>query len=441
MENRVLTVKALNAYLAYKITSDLNLKRIFLKGEISNVRRSKGHYYFVLKDDESEISGIMFENYTRSLDFTPIDGMSVLVEGNVSVYAKKGTYNFNVIEMQETGLGEIYLKFIKLKERLTKEGIFDVSKKLSIPKYLEKIGIITSATGEALHDILTTINKRFPLVEVYLYPSLVQGPNAPASLIKALKRAIKDNIVDLIIIGRGGGSMEDLSCFNDEALARLVSKSPIPTISAVGHEMDYTIIDFAASFRTPTPTAAAIKATPNKIDIIADLDLSSNRLNSQIKRIIAEKFNKFDGLINSYGLKNFINIINAQDEVLNNKIFNLKTLSPLHVIEKNLEHLKNLEHRMSFFNISTLIDNRNIDITEMENDLNYYYKLKLKDIQTKIEKLNEKINLVNPLNIMKKGYALVYKNNTIIKDAGLIKNDEEISVKFYDSSLVAKKVR
>jgi len=442
MENRILTVKAINEYLSYKIASDINLKRIFIKGEISNVRCSKGHYYFVLKDDDSEISAIMFENYSKNLSFVPIDGMSVLIEGSINVYIKKGTYNINVFEMQETGLGEIYLKFLKLKEKLSKEGIFDSEKKLLIPHNIEKVGIITSATGEALQDILSTITKRYPLIEVFLYPSLVQGPEAPKSLIKSLKRAISDNLVDILIIGRGGGSIEDLSCFNDEELARLVAKSPIPTISAVGHEMDYTIIDFASSYRAPTPTAAATKVTPNnKQDLISDLDINIGRINSQIKRLLTEKFIKYDNIINSYGLKNFVNIVNSKEEYINNIIFNLKTLSPIQKIEKKTEYLDSLNHRLNIFDIHNKINAYTDKIDDYTKKMKYYFQINLKEKDAKLNELFEKIDLVNPSNILKKGYALVYQKDRIIKRSDSIIQKLEFEVKFYDSSLTAKKVR
>ena len=442
MENRILTVKALNEYLSYKITSDINLRRIFIKGEISNVRNSRGHYYFVLKDDDSEISAIMFENYARKLNFIPIDGMSVLIEGSINVYTKKGTYNINCFEMQETGLGDIYLRFLKLKEKLSKEGLFDSDKKLPIPEKIEKIGIITSATGEALHDIVSTINKRYPLVEVFLYPSLVQGVEAPQSLIKSLKRAISDNLVDVLIIGRGGGSMEDLSCFNDEKLARLVVSSPIPTISAVGHEMDYTIIDFAASYRAPTPTAAATKVTPNnKIDLLSDIELYQRRLKNQINRLLTEKFNKFDILINSYGMKNFINIINIKEDYLNNLVFNLKSLSPAQKIEKKLEYLYSLMHRINLYDLENKINENIINIEEYIKKINYYTNTNLKEKENRLNELVEKVNLVNPHNILKRGYALVYQDKKIMKTSNSIKENSEFEVKFYDSSMIAKKVR
>jgi len=264
MENnnrKYLTVTALNKYIAYKIDNDPNLGFVYLQGELSNIRFSKEHLYFVIKDQDSEISGIMYSSSATKLTFMPKDGMKVLVSGKISVYQKKGTYNLIAITMSEAGLGALYQDFLFLKDKLEKEGLFAIEHKKPIPEYSEKIGVITSATADAFQDIKSTIAQRFPLAQIYLYPALVQGVDAPKSLIKALEQANKENIVDVIIIARGGGSFEDLSCFNDEKLARSIYASQIPIVSGVGHETDFTICDFVADERAPTPTGAAVRVT------------------------------------------------------------------------------------------------------------------------------------------------------------------------------------
>ncbi|MDD3123586.1 MAG: exodeoxyribonuclease VII large subunit, partial [Candidatus Izemoplasmatales bacterium] len=286
MENKkYLTVTALNKYISYKFESDVNLGFVYIQGELSNTRFSKDHLYFVLKDSESEISGIMYASSASKLTFMPKDGTKVLVSGKVSVYQKKGTYNLTAITMSEFGLGALYQDFLLLKEKLDKEGLFDVKYKKKIPEFSEKIGVITSPTGDAFQDIRSTISLRFPIAKIYLYPALVQGIDAPKSLIKALDQAYLDNIVDVIIIARGGGSIEDLSCFNNEELARKIFSSKIPIVSGVGHETDFTICDFVADDRAPTPTGAAVRVTKNKALLIQDIENINKRLSSGIIRI------------------------------------------------------------------------------------------------------------------------------------------------------------
>ena len=249
MSNKYLTVSALNKYLYYKFDNDLNLRNIYLKAEISNIRLSKGILYFVLKDNESEIDGLIYSQILQKLKFEPKDGMTVLVSGKVGLYVKRGTYAITVSEIEQVGLGEAYLKFQYLKEKLLKEGLFDEDKKLPIPRFNERIGVITSGTGDAVHDIVSTIKRRFPLSQIVFYPAIVQGEDAPHSLIKAIKKANEEKLANVLIIARGGGTIEDLSCFNDEDLARAIFNSSIPTISGVGHEADFTICDFVSSRR------------------------------------------------------------------------------------------------------------------------------------------------------------------------------------------------
>ena len=296
--NKYLTVAALNKYLYYKFDNDLNLRDIYLKAEISNIRLSKGILYFVLKDNESEISGLMYGQTLQKLKFKPTDGMTVLVNGRVTLYPKRGTYNITVFEMDQVGLGEAYLNFIQLKEKLLKEGLFDEDKKLPIKRFNQTIGIITSSTGDAVHDILSTIKRRFPLSEVLFYPAIVQGDDAPKSLINAIKKANFDKKADVLIIARGGGSLEDLSCFNDEELARTIFASSIPTISGVGHEADFTICDFVSSRRAPTPTGAAVIATPDQNELLTYIDNLVNRLTYNYKQNFIDNRN-WNNTINS----------------------------------------------------------------------------------------------------------------------------------------------
>ena len=270
-EQKYLTVSALNRYIAYKIDSDVALRTIYIKGEVSNARISKGHLYFVLKDEESEINAIIFSNILRNSSYIPIDGAKVLITGSISSYSKKGTYNLLVSKISEFGQGLIYQQFLELKTKLEKEGLFSIEHKKKLPAFPERIGVITSETGDALQDIRSTISNRYPITKVVLYKALVQGNDAPESLIKALKKADYDNLCDVLIIARGGGSIEDLNCFNDEELARTIYNLNTPIVSGVGHENDYTICDFVCDDRAPTPTGAAVRVTPDKNIIFQDI--------------------------------------------------------------------------------------------------------------------------------------------------------------------------
>lgn len=437
MENRYLTVSALNKYIAYKFDKDIHLQNVVVKAEISNIRLSNGILYFVLKDEESEIDALMFSNNVSRLKFNPVDGATVLATGKINVYVKKGRYSITVTTMEDVGLGEAYLNFIRLKEKLEKEGLFDQDKKLPLPRMAEKIGVITSSTGDALHDIVSTISKRFPIAKIYLYPALVQGKEAPESLISALNKAISDNIVDLIIIGRGGGSIEDLSCFNDENLARTIFNSPIPTISAVGHEADYTICDFVASFRAPTPTGAAVIATREKGDILNELAIINRHLASAIKQKIVTSYNDYQKAINSYGFKNFLTLLEKKEEDLAKTINHLKLVSPLQSINNKLTKVEDLTLRLNLLNLENIID-------EYYQDINFYEKQASKFLldyvsqnEVMVDNLIEKLILLNPLNIMKKGYTLTYQDNHLLTSVKNIDVSKKLNIKYHDGEVEA----
>lgn len=274
MEVLSLTVKQLNTYVRSLLEGDAHLTDVTLVGELSNFKNhyASGHCYFVLKDADAAIRAVMFRGNAARLSFTPQDGLQVACRGYVSVYEKDGTYQFYVQAMQPLRQGDLAAEFERIKNKLQAEGLFDSARKRPLPAYPKSVGIVTSQTGAALQDILNILTRRFPYCRPTLYPALVQGAGAPQSLISALSAAYAGGH-SLIIIGRGGGSAEDLSCFNSEALARQLAASPVPTISAVGHETDFTICDFVCDLRAPTPSAAAELAVPDQNDLIKRLNL------------------------------------------------------------------------------------------------------------------------------------------------------------------------
>lgn len=282
MNTSVLTVSQLNFYIKSIIDSDVNLENIFLTGEISNFtdHYQSGHFYFSLKDNKSVVKAVMFAGFARRVKFKPQNGMKVILRGRVAVYEAAGVYQVYVEDMQPDGVGALNLAFEQLKEKLLKEGLFDTQKKKPLPQYPQKVGVITSETGAVFWDIQNVMKRRFPLAEIVFQPVLVQGEGAAEQIVKAIEKFNNGALCDVLIVARGGGSIEDLWAFNDETLARSIAASKIPIISAVGHETDFTICDFVADLRAPTPSAAAELAVPNIQKLISDIEYSASYINS-----------------------------------------------------------------------------------------------------------------------------------------------------------------
>lgn len=435
MEKKYLTVTALNKYIGYKIETDVNLQTVEVKGEISNLRISNNHLYFSLKDDQSEIRAIMFSSFARTLTFMPTDGMKVIVTAAVSVYQKGGTYNLNVRKIEDAGLGDLYLKFLELKEKLDKEGLFSEDLKRPIPEYVNKLGVITSATGDAINDIVSTVEKRFPLIKIYLYPALVQGIDAPKSLVSALNRANNDNLVDVIIIGRGGGSFEDLSCFNDEVLARTIRNSKIPVVSAVGHEADFTIADFVSDRRAPTPTGAAVIVSKDQYILAKDIYNKHSLLVQNFKKILENKFYEFERITSMHHFKNFGESIDGRIKELERITYNLNIHSPIKIIENNIEKVNAYKDRLKSLNLDIRIEDKIKNISDKKNLITYYINQKINFLEHNYQNLYSKMEAINPLNLLKKGYVLTYQAGKLITSSKDVKIDSNLVVKYYDGEV------
>lgn len=458
-ETKFLSITAINKYLAYKFEMDANLQEIYLQGEISNFKYSGKHCYFSLKDSNSEISAMFFYPNNLNLSFKPVDGMSVQVVGKIQVYQKKGTYAIIIQKMAQAGIGLLYQEFLDLKEKLQKEGLFDESKKLKLPEFPEKVAVITAPTGEAIQDIVSTFNRRFPLTKIILYPALVQGKDAPNDLIRALNLVYRDHDADAIIIGRGGGSFEDLSCFNDERLARLLFASPIPTISAVGHEGDYTICDFVASFRAPTPTGAAMKLTKDKNDIIELLIGYSKTLRSSIMMKLKNCFDYWQYLATSYGLNDFEKVIGSKIHQYEQLNLQLLQQSPERIVgrlESMLDNslirldyalsslLKVWSHQYEKFAIKLTPEliNKQIDreIKEVDiltNQVKHFYENGVERFLSNFQRITDKLVILNPFHIMDKGYSIIYKESVIISSVNELNTNDKIDVQFHDGKVKA----
>ena len=440
-EIKYISVTALNRYISYKFEMDENLKEVYLKGEISNFKYSGKHCYFSIKDQNSEISAMFFYPSNLSLKFVPKDGMSVNVVGNIQVYQKRGTYSILVKQMEQDGVGDLYQEFLDLKEKLSKEGLFDEDKKLPIPEYPEKIAVITALTGEAINDIISTFNRRLPLASVRLYPALVQGADAPRDLIRALGEVYRDNWADVLIIGRGGGSFEDLSCFNDENLVRVLASSKIPTVSAIGHEGDFTICDFVSSYRAPTPTGAAMRLSKDKTEVFNNIFDKMKRLSNGIKHKLVTCFNEYDRLNNSYVLSHFDNYI---DQIGKNHLIldeKLSAFDPIKLVDSWENKLSDLnKHLELVLNNSLNRFSSKYNLLESKMTPNLLLQ-NINKFEEKIDKLIDKSILLNPFNVMLKGYAIVEQDGDIKKTTKDIDLTKTIDIKMQDGVIVTKPVR
>lgn len=414
MNNKYLSVSAITRYLKAKFDSDDNLRVVFLKGEISNIKyHTTGHIYFSIKDETSKINAIMFASSAKKLLFKPQDGSKILVTGRISVYEATGGYQIYVDEMLEDGVGNLYIAFEKLKQDLAKEGLFDQKYKKAIPKIPSRIGVVTAPTGAAIKDILSTIKRRYPICEVILFPSLVQGDGAKDDIVKNIKRA-EDYNLDVLIVGRGGGSIEDLWPFNEEIVARAIFDCTIPVISAVGHEIDFTIADYVADMRAPTPTGAAEMAVPNISDLINHIDNLKIRLNESINKKINYQKLYLDSIKNSYAIKNPLIMYENKKQKLDILLDNLNN-----ILIKKYDTVK---HRFDLLKTNYILNNPNI-----------LYK----DKAIKLDSLIEKLELINPLGVLKRGYSLAYQDGKLINDINKVKLNSNLIVKLYNGEVNA----
>lgn len=415
MDRQYLTVTALNRYLKYKLDNDSELQNILLKAEISNFKRhSRGHLYLSLKDDNSSISAIMFVSNTKSLNFNPKDGDKVIVEGYISVYEAYGTYQIYIQRMDLDGVGDLYLAYEKLKEDLAKKGYFAEEHKKDLPLYPKTVGVITSPTGAAVRDIINVIGSRFPLTKIIVYPALVQGVNAKESIVEQIEKANSQSLVDVLIVGRGGGSIEDLWAFNEEIVANAIYHSRIPIISAVGHETDFTIADFVADKRASTPSHAAELAVKNYRDVLVDIANYQDRLKNSLSNLYNNSLKHYTSVINRNVLKNPRRLIEPKELVFSNLYDRLIKVNPVNVIKIKKEKVINLDR-------------------QLKSD----YKYQLNQIQSQYHHLLEKLELVNPLNIMKKGFAIVKQEGQIKKHFNEINKDKLLNIEISGGEITA----
>ena len=415
MNDKYISVNQLTRYIKYKIDNDINLNEVFLRGEISNFKaHSRGHFYFTLKDEKSRISAIMFSSSTKNIKFVPQDGMKVLVTGKISVFETTGNYQIYVNEMLEDGVGNLYIAYEQLKKKLDEEGLFKTDHKKPIPKIPNRVGVVTAPTGAAIKDIISTIKRRWPLCEILLFPALVQGELAHETIVEQIKNADNYNL-DTLIVGRGGGSIEDLWPFNEEDVARAIYNCNTPIISAVGHEVDFTIADFVADLRAPTPTGAAEMAVPQKNEVISLINQINIRLNKALINKININKKHLEEIKKHYIFTNPISMYQAKemnyDSILERLKYSLTNL--IHVKEKNYQRVTS----------SIILQNPEILFDKKKN--------KYINILSKLETLS-------PLKTLQRGYSITKKDNKVITSIKNIKKGDNIKIEFNDGNINAK---
>ena len=394
VEPKILTVSQLNFYVKSVLDSDPRLNYVFLCGEISNLtdHYRSGHIYLSLKDNKSVIRAVMFAGNARNLKFKPMEGMKVICRGRVTLYEATGQYQYYIEDMQPDGIGALYQAYEQLKEKLQSKGLFDESHKKPILYCPKTIGVITSPTGAAVQDIKNILTRRFPSVNIILCPVLVQGDNAVPQLVDAVNKLNEYDLCDTIIIGRGGGSIEDLWAFNDENLAYAIYNSHIPVISAVGHETDFTICDFVSDLRAPTPSAGAELAVPDRNEILQNLDAQRQYLSSLMDKKLIENNN-----------------------IISEMTTKLMSLSPDDKIAKLYNDLDFLSQKY-------------------ENNSNRIFQ----NTANKIELLATKLESLNPVSTLKRGYSVVTNNDKTVTSVKDVKNGDTLAINVTDGKIISK---
>jgi len=505
MDEEYLTVSQVNAYIKSKLRKDASLKNIYIRGEISNYKTyPSGHSYFTLKDEKSQLKAVMFKNYKRFLKFEPKNGMKVIVKGKIEVYEKNGIYQLYAARITEDGVGELHIAYEQLKKKLSLEGLFKEDHKKPIPKFPKKIGVVTAQTGAAIKDIITTITRRYPKCEVMIFSTLVQGDMAAPQIVRQIRYAQTFDI-DTLIIGRGGGSIEDLWPFNEEIVAREIYSCKIPVISAVGHEIDYTISDYVADLRAATPTAAAELAVPDTEEINYKINQLTKRIRKSINDKFSENKNRLKHITQKQILRNPESIYEIEEMTLDQLIEKLN-FSSRNIISTNKNKLELLKNSNALKKPKTIYEEKENKLETSINKLNYtskqiittnknklellknsntlkkperIYERKEKEFEITLNNLSfsskniitikknrldiiknsktlkkpeniknkkekefivtiEKLNLLNPLETLKRGYSIAKSNDKYITSSKDIEHGDKLDIEFKDGTINTK---
>lgn len=413
MEEEYISVSQLTDYIRKLINSDSRLKQVYVRGEISNFKRySSGHCYFSLKDEGSVIPGVMFYGFASKLKFEPKNGMKVLVRGYVDVYKSRGNYQLYAQRIIEDGLGELHIAFEQLKKELESKGYFEDDLKKPIPKFPKRIGVVTAATGAAIRDIVTTIKRRWPLCEIILFPSLVQGSLAANNIVRQIFVADNEFELDTLIVGRGGGNIEDLWAFNERIVAKAILACETPVISAVGHEIDWTIADYVADIRAATPTAAAEIAVPDIREISSKVDDLDSRASNVMAKQLNDNLEKFERIKNRPLFKN-PHMIHERRGMDLDFIKGRLVSSSKEMIHSNQMRLSKVKSSNVFRNPQSILDEKTI----------------------KLSRNIDKLKVLNPLLTIQRGYAVARSKGKVVSYAKDLKKDEELELEFKDGKV------
>lgn len=437
MEQRILTIKELNRYIRMKMDSDNLLSDVWIRGEISNfTHHSSGHMYFTLKDEGSRIKSIMFASHNQRLPFIPKEGTRVIARGNVTVYERDGQYQFYATHMQPDGIGSLYLAYEQLKGKLEAEGLFAPERKRALPRFPRSIGVITSPTGAAVRDILTTLARRYPQASVVLHPVLVQGKGAALSIVKAIRTMNRMGEADVLIVGRGGGSLEELWAFNEEPVARAIHESAIPVISAVGHETDFTIADFVADLRAATPTAAAELAVPHTAELKAQLRQREQVLQQGLQHRLAQARERLRRLTQSPALKQPQRALLQHAERLDTLQSRLQARMASRRELTAAKHDRLHQRLMRYHPQENLLYARRRQ-SEAERLLRQTMAALLKEKSQQLGYGIRQLDALSPLKVMARGYSLVYdeQGKRLIKSLDEVEPGDMIKVKVTDGEL------
>ncbi len=435
MSEEYITVSALTKYIKYKFDKDPHLGRVYLTGEISNFRLRPTHQYFSLKDENAIISATMFQSTFKKIQFRPEEGMKVLVIGKVSVFEKSGQYQINIEHMEPDGVGALYLAYEQLKKKLEAEGLFSLPKK-PIPQFPKKIAILTSESGAVIQDIQTTVARRFPIVQLVLYPTVVQGVHAVNSILKNLDLVEQDDY-DVVIIGRGGGSIEDLWAFNEEPVVRRVAELSIPVISSVGHETDTTLIDFVSDMRAATPTAAAEIATPVLMEIHQQLRNLQTRLEQALSRQLQIKRERMQALANASIFQNPERIYQVYQQRVDQLEMRLQQMMQQSVQQKRQQLLKN-QHRLELGSPSRRVQTEKQALQYLAKRLEQAQIQLMKDKKQQFQRAIQQLDLLSPLKIMNRGYGILQQEETIIKSVDQLEVEQELTIQLVDGTVRSK---
>lgn len=435
MSEEYVTVSALTKYIKYKFDKDPHLGRVYLTGEISNFRLRPTHQYFSLKDENAIISATMFQSAFKKIQFRPEEGMKVLVIGKVSVFEKSGQYQINIEHMEPDGVGALYLAYEQLKKKLEAEGLFSLPKK-PIPQFPKKIAILTSESGAVIQDIQTTVARRFPIVQLVLYPTVVQGVHAVNSILKNLD-LVEQEDYDVVIIGRGGGSIEDLWAFNEEPVVRRVAELSIPVISSVGHETDTTLIDFVSDMRAATPTAAAEIATPVLMEIHQQLRNLQTRLEQALSRQLQIKRERMQALANANIFQNPERIYQVYQQRVDQLEMRLQQMMQQSVQQKRQQLVKH-QHRLELDSPSRRVQTEKQVLQYLAKRLEQAQGQLMKDKKQQFQRVIQQLDLLSPLKIMNRGYGILQQEETIIKSVDQLEVNQELTIQLVDGTVRSK---